>query len=48
MYFHFRQNMNLLVYHRLENETLLAELSHKNDQIIHIVDQTASQKVNIN
>ncbi|XP_004925601.2 WD repeat-containing and planar cell polarity effector protein fritz isoform X2 [Bombyx mori] len=38
------QNMNLLVYHRLENETLVAELSHKRDRIIHIVDQTASQK----
>ncbi|OWR45843.1 WD repeat-containing protein C2orf86, partial [Danaus plexippus plexippus] len=38
------QQFTLLAYHQIENEVLLAELSHRCDNIIHIVDQTACHK----
>ncbi|XP_052739398.1 WD repeat-containing and planar cell polarity effector protein fritz [Bicyclus anynana] len=38
------QQMTLLAYHQLENEVLFAELSHKYDHIVHIVEQTACHK----
>ncbi|XP_046962603.1 WD repeat-containing and planar cell polarity effector protein fritz isoform X1 [Vanessa cardui] len=36
--------VSLLAYHQLENEVLFAELSHKHDHIIHIVEQIACHK----
>ncbi|XP_063621776.1 uncharacterized protein LOC134793990 isoform X2 [Cydia splendana] len=39
------QQMSLLAYHQLENETLCAEISSTNDNIIHVIEQTACHKV---
>ncbi|XP_061703965.1 WD repeat-containing and planar cell polarity effector protein fritz isoform X2 [Cydia pomonella] len=39
------QQMILLAYHQLENETLCAEISSTNNNIIHIIEQTACHKV---
>ncbi|CAH2108206.1 unnamed protein product [Euphydryas editha] len=36
--------VNLLAYHQLENDILFAELSHKHDNIVHIVEQIACHK----
>ncbi|XP_068632504.1 WD repeat-containing and planar cell polarity effector protein fritz [Battus philenor] len=38
------QQVSLIAYHQLENEVLCAELSQKNDNVVHIVEQTASNK----
>ncbi|XP_061703964.1 WD repeat-containing and planar cell polarity effector protein fritz isoform X1 [Cydia pomonella] len=38
------QQMILLAYHQLENETLCAEISSTNNNIIHIIEQTACHK----
>ncbi|XP_063621770.1 WD repeat-containing and planar cell polarity effector protein fritz isoform X1 [Cydia splendana] len=38
------QQMSLLAYHQLENETLCAEISSTNDNIIHVIEQTACHK----
>ncbi|XP_047984927.1 WD repeat-containing and planar cell polarity effector protein fritz [Leguminivora glycinivorella] len=38
------QQMSLLAYHQLENETLCAEISSNNDNIIHIIEQTPCHK----
>lgn len=43
--FTFRQQVTLIAYHQLENDTLSAELSHKSDSTIHIVEQLAGHKV---
>ncbi|XP_073949415.1 WD repeat-containing and planar cell polarity effector protein fritz [Choristoneura fumiferana] len=41
------QQMNLIAYHQLENETLLAEISRNNDNVIHIVEQTVCHKTGV-
>lgn len=41
----FRQQMSLVAYHQLENETLLAELSNTTDCVVHIIDQITCHKV---
>ncbi|XP_049868559.1 WD repeat-containing and planar cell polarity effector protein fritz isoform X4 [Pectinophora gossypiella] len=41
------QQVTLLAYHQLENETLSAELAHKCDNIIHIVEQVANHKTGV-
>ncbi|XP_028174973.1 WD repeat-containing and planar cell polarity effector protein fritz isoform X1 [Ostrinia furnacalis] len=38
------QQISLVAYHQLENETLLAELSNKSDSVIHIIDQITCHK----
>nr|XP_021183634.2 WD repeat-containing and planar cell polarity effector protein fritz homolog [Helicoverpa armigera] len=41
-------NISLTAYHQLENETLSAELSHKADNVVHIVEQVTCHKNGIN
>ncbi|XP_013180111.1 PREDICTED: WD repeat-containing and planar cell polarity effector protein fritz isoform X1 [Papilio xuthus] len=38
------QQVSLIAFHQLENEVLCAELSQKNDNVVHIVEQTACHK----
>ncbi|KPJ12037.1 WD repeat-containing and planar cell polarity effector protein fritz [Papilio machaon] len=38
------QQVTLIAFHQLENEVLCAELSQKNDNVVHIVEQTACHK----
>ncbi|CAG4971772.1 unnamed protein product [Parnassius apollo] len=38
------QQVNLIAFHHLENEVLCAELSQRNDNAVHIVEQTAGHK----
>ncbi|KAL0880755.1 hypothetical protein ABMA27_001962 [Loxostege sticticalis] len=38
------QQMSLVAYHQLENETLLAELSNTTDCVVHIIDQITCHK----
>lgn len=37
--------MNLIGFHQLENETLLADISEVNENLIHIVEQITYQMV---
>ncbi|XP_013142446.1 PREDICTED: WD repeat-containing and planar cell polarity effector protein fritz [Papilio polytes] len=47
LYYINGQQVSLIAFHQLENEVLCAELSQKNDNVVHIVEQTACNKVNI-
>ncbi|CAH2076261.1 unnamed protein product, partial [Iphiclides podalirius] len=38
------QQVTLIAFHQLENEVLCAELSQNNDNVVHIVEQSASHK----
>ncbi|XP_013187324.1 WD repeat-containing and planar cell polarity effector protein fritz isoform X2 [Amyelois transitella] len=42
-----RQQMFLRAFHQTENETLLAELSHKHDHVVHIVEQINCHKAGV-
>ncbi|XP_072938588.1 WD repeat-containing and planar cell polarity effector protein fritz homolog [Epargyreus clarus] len=42
------QQVTLIAYHQLENEVLSVEISHKLDNIVHIVQQTSCQKNVVN
>ncbi|XP_039751509.1 WD repeat-containing and planar cell polarity effector protein fritz [Pararge aegeria] len=42
------QQMTLLAYHQLENEVLFAEISHKHDHIVHVLEQIACHKNGVN